>query len=75
MPENTSLAGFRFAGASRAIKARYLSSRAALLLLFKLGVSAKTLHRIYYARRNQTSAPIMISKMASVANTETGMTR
>jgi len=38
----------------------------AFLLLFKLGVSAETLHRIYYARRNQTSAPPQLEPAPAV---------
>lgn len=36
------------------------------LLLFKLGISAETLHAIYYARRNQTSAPPQLDPAPAV---------
>ncbi len=39
---------------------------ALFLLLFKLGVSAETLHAIYYARRNQTSAPPQLDPAPAV---------
>lgn len=38
----------------------------AFLLLFKLGVSAETLHAVYYARRNQTSAPPQLDPAPAV---------
>lgn len=39
---------------------------ALFLLLFKLGVSAETLHAIYYARRNQSSAPPQLDPAPAV---------
>jgi GT2 family glycosyltransferase len=39
---------------------------ALFLLLFKLGVSAETLHSIYYARRNHTSAPPQLDPAPAV---------
>jgi rSAM/selenodomain-associated transferase 2 len=39
---------------------------AAFLLLFKLGVSAETLHAIYYSRRRQSSAPPQLDPAPAV---------
>jgi GT2 family glycosyltransferase len=39
---------------------------ALFLLLFKLGVSAEKLHAIYYARRNQSSAPPQLEPAPAV---------